>query len=244
MRLYEVSSLTKDQFKPQHRENPKAVGKDFGQEDQEEIGSGMFAEVFSTPQEPGTVRKISTEPTNKLDNDAYFQYVNMIAKNDRMTGNLYFPRVFNIQVRSFDRKGVKDEKLGVEYVYAVDLERLLPFSSLSSKEAHMLGDKMFYDFGKKFRPNRVVSGGTSRLDYRDVLSSRIEDTFMGKGPYLDSDPTATIIKDKHYKQAVMLIKAMIEKSDGMHQDIHDENIMVRRGPGGPHIVITDPVMGR
>lgn len=242
MRLYEVSSLSKDQFKPQRRDNPIAIGKDFGQEDQEEIGSGMYATAFSTPQEPGTVRKMMTDPQRDLKGDAYFQYVNLIAKNDRMTKNLYFPKIFDIQVRSFYRKDFTgNENLGTEYVYAVDMERLLPFSSLSSEEARMLGNKMFFDFERKHRPNRVVSG-TAKIDYRHELSGRIEDTFMGKGPYMDSDLTATVIKDKHYKQAVTLIKGMIEKSEGMHQDMHDENIMVRRGPGGPHIVITDPVM--
>jgi len=241
MRLYEISSLTKDQFQPKHRGNAKAVGKDFGQEDQEEIGSGMYATAFSTQQEPGTVRKMVLDPNHDLKTDGYFQYVNMIAKNDRMTGNPYFPRIFDIQVRSFYRKDFTGkENLGIEYVYAVDMERLLRFDSLSSEEARMLGNKMFYDFEKTYRPGRTISGA-DKVDYRWELSGRIEDTFMGKGPYQTADNTATIIKDKYYKQAIMLIKGMISKSDVMTQDMHDENIMIRRGPGGPHVVIIDPV---
>lgn len=244
MRLYEITSLTKDQFTPKHRKDAKAVGKDFGQEDQEEIGSGMYAQVFSTQQEPGTVRKISMEPTNDLKNDAYFQYVSMIAKNDRMSGNPYFPKVFNIQVRSFYRKDFTGQKnIGVEYVYAADLERLLPFSSLSSDEALMLGNKMFYDFAKKHRPMRRGDKHPSKINYRYELSGRIEDTFEGDMWGLSASALATIIKDRYYKQAVMLIKAMIDKNDRMREDMHDENIMIRRGPGGPQVVITDPVMG-
>lgn len=242
MRLYEITSLTKDQFTPKHRENAKAIGKDFGQKDQKEIGSGMFADVFSTSQEPGTVRKISTVPVDNLKQDAYFQYVSMIAKNDRMSSNPYFPKVFNIQVRSFYRKDFTEQQnLGVEYVYATDMERLLPFDTLSSEEARMLGNKIFYDFEKKDRPGRTGSG-SNKYDYRDELTDRIDDTFdedfwSGKPSRL-----ATVVKDRYYKQALMLIKGMISKNDRMRMDMHSENIMIRRGPGGPQIVITDPVL--
>lgn len=240
MRLYEITSLTKDQFTPKHRESPKAIGKDFGQEDQEEIGSGMYAEVFSTSQEPGTVRKISTEPVGNLKHDAYFQYVSMIAKNDRMSSNPYFPKVFDIQVRSFYRKDYSNKvNLGIEYVYAADLERLLPFNSLSSEEARILGNKMFYDFEKKYRPGRNVSGAT-KINYRDELTDRIDDTF---DKYIWSSQFATVIKDRYYKQALILIKGMINKQGSqMQTDMHSENVMIRRGPGGPQIVITDPVL--
>ena len=242
MRLYEITSLTKDQFTPQHRENAKAVGKEFGQKDQEEIGHGMFADVFSTPQEPGTVRKISTTPVDNPEHDAYFQYVSMIAKNDRMSSNPYFPKIFNIQVRSFYRKDFAGkENLGVEYVFAVDLERLLPFSSISSEEARMLGNKMFYDFERRHRPGRAVSGA-QKVNYRDKLTDRIDDTF--EEDYWSDKPSrlATVVKDRYYKQALMLIKGMISKNDRMRMDMHSENIMIRRGPGGPQIVITDPVL--
>lgn len=242
MRLYEITSLTKDQFTPKHRENAKAIGKDFGQEDQEELGMGMYATAFSTPQEPGTVRKVTKNPVDDLEKDAYFQYVSLIAKNDRMSSNPYFPKIFNIQVRSFYRKDFTgEENLGVEYVYAVDLERLLPFSSLSNKEARMLGNRIFYDFEKKYRPGRVTSG-KSKIDYLGELSDRIEVTFSEDVFNVSPSLLATITKDRYYKQALLLIRAMIHKNDSMFEDMHDKNIMIRRGPQGPQIVITDPVM--
>lgn len=103
----------------------------------------------------------------------------------------------------------------------------------------MLGNKMFFDFEKKHRPGRTISGAL-KVDYRWELSGRIEETFI-LDPYFSQSRLATIVKDRYYKQALMLIKGMIAKNDRMREDMHDENIMIRRGPGGPQVVITDPV---
>ena len=242
MRLYEISSLTKDQFTPRQSGSPEDIGKEFGQKDQEEIGSGMYATAFSTPEEPGTVRKI-VGPFDNIKDDAYFRYIKMMAGNDRMSSNPYFPKIFDIQVRRFYRKDFTGKvNLSVRYIYAVDMERLLPFESLSQEEARMLGNKMFYDFERQTKPIRHKAGSGDPSEPRDhfegldtMITAVFDDWFRER--------FLTIIKDSRFKQAVMLIRKL-ETDENIAMDIHSENIMIRRGVGGPQIVITDPVQNR
>lgn len=242
MRLYEISSLTKDQFIPRPSGSPEDIGKEFGQKDQEEIGSGMYATAFSTPEEPGTVRKL-VGPLDKLENDAYFKYVKMLTENDRMSSNPYFPKIFDIQVRRFYRKNFTGKvNLSVKYMYAVDMERLLPFESLSQKEARMLGNKMFYDFERQTKPIRYRAGSgdpSEPRNYFEGLETMITEVFDD----WFRERLLTSIKDSRFKQAVMLIRKL-ETDESIAMDIHSENIMIRRGVGGPQIVITDPVQNR
>lgn len=242
MRLYEISSLTIDQFIPKQSSSSEDIGKEFGQKNQEEIGSGMFATAFSTPEEPGTVRKI-VGPIDDLKKDAYFKYIEIMAKNDRMSANPYFPKIFDIQVRRFYRKDFTGKvNLGVKYMYAVDMERLLRFDSLSQEEARVLGNKMFNDFERQTKPIRYKAGSGDRSEPRNyfeglesMITIVLDDWFRSR--------LTTAIKDSRFKQAVMLIMKL-EKDDNIAMDIHSENIMLRRGPGGPQIVITDPVQNR
>lgn len=244
MRLYEITTpLTPDKFEPKDIESAKDA--EFGMDDQEFIGGGLFGNAFSTPQEPGTVRKV-VGPRHKL--DSYFHYVQFISKNERFTSNSYFPKIFDIQVKKFPDK--RTHVTRYQYAYAVDMERLHEFNTLSQKEARMLGNRIFYNFdeiavGKDARKNLG-----SDMDWKKALI-----TLIGRVVEWGADRTSrytTSIKDVQFKKAVMLLqglhrKAWVGRNDpggmgSMAFDLHKGNIMVRRGPGGPHLVITDPVV--
>lgn len=251
MRLYEISSITKDQLTPKvsPRTDPNDAYAEFGvispvisspsgesKDGMEEIGSGMYSTAFSTKQEPGTVRKV-VAPIDDLESDAYFQYIQVIAKNDRMLSNPYFPKIFNIEVKQFWRRDFQTgEKLGKEYGFAVDIERLLPYSELSQKEAQMLGNRMFYEFERTTKPKDRTDSREEQRDYLTALVYRIEAAMEE----WTRDEMITTIKDSRFKQAVMLIKNL-DKKEEIGLDLHADNIMIRRGPVGPQIVITDPV---
>ena len=51
------------------------------------------------------------------------------------------------------------------------------------------------------------------------------------------------IKDPNLKQAVMFIKSVLRQNTRFFTDVHDENIMVRRGRHAPQLVFTDPLGG-
>lgn len=254
MRLYEITNtLTPDKFSPEQVKQPHDVKFDIP--DQEEIGSGMFATVFSTQQEPGTVRKIS----NKMDErefreDAYFKYVRLLAKNDRFTSNPYFPKIYDMQVKKFSL-APDDPSTFYDYVYAVDIERLHDWKTLSNKEALMLGKKMFHNFkqvaseqiernttiSNRPRPPKNTQQNLVDIHWRAVLMSFIN-SFIGA---LYPEKQSTIIKDPNFKKTILLIRSLKNKAksddETMFYDIHKGNIMIRRGPSGPQLVFTDPV---
>lgn len=254
MRLYEITNtLTPDKFSPEQIKRPHDVK--FEMPDQEEIGSGMFATVFSTQQEPGTVRKVSNiMDESEFKRDAYFKYVKLLAKNDRFTSNPYFPKIYNIQVKKFP-VAPDDPTTFYDHVYAVDIERLHEWGTLSHKEALMVGEKIFYDFkqvashhikdntvkSNRPRPLKNTQKQLVHVNWRGVLMDFIRGIV---GP-LFPEKQSTIIKDPNFKKTILLIRSLKTKAgkgDGwMFYDIHSGNIMIRRAPGGPQLVFTDPV---
>lgn len=223
MRLYEITTpLTPDKFEPGQVPSRKSIN--FGMDNQEEIGSGIFGTAFSTPEEPGTVRKV-VGPLHNL--DAYFKYLQLISKNERFTNNPYFPKIFDLQVKQFQYE--KDER--PYYMYAVDMERLHPLDTLSDKEIELIVDRIFYA-EKAFR--------WSSNELADVVEKVLRQTSRAKIPAAKRSKFSTAIKDTKFKHAVLLLQSLFRKEQ-FSFDIHTGNLMVRRGPGGPQLVITDPV---
>ena len=250
MHLYEITNtLSPEKFKAKPG---SPVDAEFGMRSQEELGSGMYSTAFSTKQEPGTVRKVSNIMSeDELHRDGYFRYVQLLAKNDRFTSNPYFPKIYDVQVRKFSDSTTPSV---IDYAYAVDMERLHDWSELSNKEALMLGKQMFYNFESiakthieknSWYKDRPSEGEHPRhMAYANALIDFIEEIFDS----YKIKPTSkmTIFKDPYLKKAIMLLRSLRDKTryEGVTIvfDIHDGNIMVRRGPTGPHIVFTDPVV--
>ena len=223
--------------------------------DAEEIGSGLFATVFSTKQEPGTVRKISNiMDENEFKRDAYFKYVQLLAKNDRFTSNPYFPKIYDIQVMKFPLEP-NDPTTFYDHAYAVDIERLHKWKTLSDKEALMLGKRMFHNFKRvasdhiqsntvksnRPRPPKNTQEQLVHVDWRSALMDFLDELIGALNP----EEYSTIIKDPNFKKTVLLIRSLRNKArdaeQSMFYDIHSGNIMIRRGPGGAQLVFTDPV---
>ena len=236
MRLYEITanSIPPNKFVPQ--EVPSAINV-FDTGEHEMIGKGSFAKAFSDPQEPGTVRKIIGPITrNWFLSDSYYKYVEMLAQNDRFLSNPYFPKIYDVQVKSFDRNGRE------MYAYAVDMERLHDYkkgdAALSDEEAEIIGNMMFYDFDKQIRKGTQKTFGLAT-----ALMVLITDVFRETSR--NKHNVMTKIKDPEFKKALLLLKNLRLKQEvrgSMAFDIHEGNIMIRRGRGIPHLVLTDPVV--
>lgn len=222
MRLYEITNtLTPDKFTPGKIASVGDSG--FKMDNQEMLGSGLFARAFSTPQEPGTVRKVvGPISEDEFGKDAYFRYLKLLAKNERFITNPYFPRIFDLQVKRFESR----------YAYAVDMERLHDYNDLSDKEARMLADRMFHRFEHVAarQIQQTMSMGEAIMEF---ISDLLDNFYPAK--------QATVYKDPELRKAVLLLRKLKTTGDGIFFDIHDGNFMIRRGPYGPHIVFTDPV---
>ena len=250
MRLFEITTaITPDKFTPGAVARPRDANFGLGDE-QEELGSGRYATAFSTPEEPGTVRKI-VGPMNEREfrEDAYFKYIQMMAKNDRFTSNPYFPRIYDVQVKKFPLEP-NDPTTFYDYAYAVDMERLHPITTradLSPEEARMLGNKMFNDWeriaAEHIKDHTIERDRGKKVNWDQVLISFMYEFFDNS--FRPKKKSSTIFKDPHLKQAVLLLRSMLRKSRAeggpMFFDLHSGNTMIRRGPGGPQLVFTDPV---
>ena len=249
MKLFELITATPDRLTP--RAAPKSLPTDkinrYGSvedpdKDVEAIGSGSFGTAYSSTREPGTVTKVvhSTD----LEHDAYFQYVSMLLKYQRSDSNPYFPKIYDVHPFK--------EPEGSRHSFTVEMERLHDLDTLSPKEVSSIGDKIFYNYKqlasrtivnkKRYQAHRKMSWETSEArEHEDVgvligLIKKTVDIRWGPAKKLFS-----MVKDPDLKKAILLIRKIQNELVHSFFDLHVGNFMVRRGPTGPHLVITDPL---
>lgn len=210
--------------------------------DRKRVGHGAFARVWSSDKKPGEVTKVAKEFAS-LNKDAYYQYLDMISRNERMSSNPYFPKVNRLRV-------VKGRDGG--FTYTADIESLHPLESLGIEELEAIGEHTFNDFdglcaivakswGKYKTDGRPTEDEQSqRTEIRKVVLERTILVYLGKAMW-HSTGVATYIRDPNLKQAVMMIRHLIKSNPGIGPDIHSGNVMVRRGRFMPQLVFTDPV---
>lgn len=263
MKLFEL--ITRKNFKPQTMKTPAAdIHRQLIRQNREHgkelVGQGSFADTYSHEKDPGSVEKLAKpiSPTrmlgsaqvaqsystkSALENDPYFQYLKLLSTNDRMSNNPYFPKVYDL--KAF--KGSDGR-----YTYTVNMERLQRFVKLSTDEIKMLGNNLFTTFQAEVQDTMKAFGVENVTDQEgyeeaneQIMHQMYATAFAGlldRAIDRNSDP-ATYIKDKNLKQAVMLIRHLVKSKtkEEITNDLHVGNIMVRRGPFMPQVVITDPV---
>lgn len=189
---------------------------------------GKYATTFGSELDPGTATKIVRKCPD-IKKDAYFKYVSALAKNDRISNNLYFPRIYGIKI-------VKD-KQGND-LYSVNMERLADWDTLSEEEMDMLGERLFFNYTGWKKQAYALS---RQKDSKSVSSYALLHAMQKAiGNY---NQVTTYIKDPKLKHALILLRGLVKDNDVL-QDIHAGNVMIRRGPGGPQLVLTDPVSSR
>lgn len=241
MKLNELKTVTPKELTPKLQKQ----GDDFRAalknvqppENMRVLGSGSYAQTYSNEDEPGTVTRVTRRVQNP-NQDAYYKYLSAIAKSDRIQRNPYFPKIYSVKVTQ--------DMLG-NHAYSVDMERLLDFDTLSPEECVMLGERMFFNFTgftKAYVARRKEIAPTHMRDKISVKDKGTAGFVLLKAiekciNY--GEEVATYVKDPRLKEAMIILRSLIKKNREMSSDIHDGNIMVRRGPGGPQLVITDPV---
>jgi hypothetical protein len=203
------------------------------------IGTGAYASVERHDNLPqGSVVKYG-KVVGDIKQDGYVNFLTQISKSDRMARNPYLPRIYSVRIIS-------------KIQYAVVMEELVSVGTLNRRELEAMIKRMFggtlRDLAKllpaamgdrinKYRKDRSISDATARIF---ELRSYIE-TF----PFVINRMVRGIISldhvaDPKLKEAIMVIKK-IHRLKGGHADVHASNVMVRRGPTGAQLVITDPL---
>lgn len=206
------------------------------------VGTGAFASVYASEKDPGSVEKVASPlMISSLSNDGYYQFLDAIAHNDRISKNPFFPKIYKLQTFR-DKEG--------KYTYSVNMEQLHALKTLSSEEAIRIGRELFTNFDGVFKAVRkeqnVQGSRPSRNPEADENKIRLQHlvTIMTLARCFNDAiqaDTVTHVTNTHLKQAIMLIHKIMKSSEDRAPDLHTGNLMVRRGPFAPQIVITDPI---
>lgn len=175
---------------------------------------GHFSRV-EKDRDPHFVKKTSKD-SERATNDGYWFFIKNVV-DSKLWENPYFPRVYQF------KKFAKED--GAHY--RVQLEKLEEFSTLSKKEQFVIGRKIFGTSQLADRMNDEDGGGFST---KLLIVDLIRNLYFGEVHVegLDGDLVS----------AVKILRKM--NTDGYEFDLSQYNVMVRRGPTGVHLVITDP----
>jgi hypothetical protein len=150
--------------------------------------------------------------------DGFQFYVRGILQYNKSKGQLnpYFPNFY--RVNEFK---AKDSEASVMHL---KMERLNEIDDLNIEDLKEMMVKMFGDSD--------VAGDAHKTTYVDDIVDRIEEYCLGRN---------LKIVDFRLEEALELIKELVDKHD-LRLDIHEGNVMWRRSPQGPQLVITDPLV--
>lgn len=232
MKLDEVISTNQKVISPQSGSSVKdRLRVKSGNNNLEFIGKGRLGSVYKHKKRPGTVLKVGRLPFG-VDEDGYLAYLMAIFKNNRMASNPYFPRVYDLRIIDHSKsRSMSDDE------YVAEIEELYSFDDLSPDELNAIGDKIFHDWqGIKDR-NYIV-------DRSSDLSSNLAVTIQSMLANRSDDEFLSQVRDKHFIQAIAIISNISKKAGGktgIYPDIVTQNLMVRRTPVGPQLVLSDPL---
>lgn len=239
MKLNELQTISPKDLTPKKPGGDifKTLKKIQPSDDMNVLGSGGDARVYVNNDEPGTVTRV-TRSVEDPKKDSYFKYISAIAKSDRIQRNPYFPKIYSVKIVPNNRG---------RQAYSVEMERLMDFDTLSAEECVMLGERMFFNFAgfaKEYVARRKEIVPTQHRDNVSMKSKGTAGFVLLKAIEKcihHAEKVATYIKDPRLKEALIILRSLIKQDQEINADIHDGNIMVRRGPGGPQLVLTDPV---
>lgn len=177
-------------------------------------------------KEPFTVNK---KPHTFIDTseDAYYVYIKTIVDHKLAQENPYFPKVYK-----FKTLNIKNNTDRRSRSYDIQLEKLIEFDELKTKEALTLLEKILDDEGIKYFHNNygiLKSNSYHQKNIRDII------LFI-----LNCIATNVYVKDKYAKDAMSLINDL-RNAYGFILDLSEWNVMFRRSSYGIQMVITDPL---
>ena len=218
-----------------HRHPARGTGRD---PDTEYVGGGSFADAFANPKRtPHDIRKLSNRPRDAHDIDGFFYYIKALEQNPDNT-NPYFPRFrqIKIYINRDDAQwsdGETDPRRD-EITYSAQMERLEDLRLISKKERKAIYRRIFGDnFKKAMKSLKRVPDHP----YGEPMLTVIQQAVKHAGSRAGLNG---YMVDEDFIRATTFIKKIADKySIGL--DLHDENIMFRRGPTGLHLVLTDPL---
>jgi hypothetical protein len=197
---------------------------------------GAFSWVEDDETDPFLVnKKHFIDSENPESRDGFYVYLNKIK--DKMAENPFFPRVYELRkhhqqdAESYSRINSKIEKLFPLKDLSIPLQdamvkSLLDMPKLLEEVDKHKSGKMFYEYVKRYEKHYGQYYSENMIYF--LIYLRIIDG-------LHISPSK-VIKNKELEDALNLIL-----SSKRSVDLHDDNVMFRRTPYGPQLVLSDPL---
>jgi hypothetical protein len=188
-------------------------------------GRGFFSKVYTDQDDPHMVIKQSKFSDQLDTSDGYYKYIEATIKNGMNGVNPYVPRVYKINAIDTGMQLMK----GVNsYNHEVQIEKLNVVYDLDIKDIEFILSKIF--------PEDLVSSLLSKESPNEIFESVSDILFkILKGTY-----TIKKTLSKDLNQVLELIKKLYDDKIITEIDLKPANLMIRRSPYGPQLVITDP----
>jgi hypothetical protein len=190
-----------------------------------QLGMGAFSTVKADPSDPHMVKKHNHHPIKRNGwQDGFNLFIEYLIVNDKL-GNPHFPRIYNIEVVE-DR----DEKS----IHTYKMERLVPLAEVSAEETQAyIENHMGVDW-KEFAERYEYGGSEGLTD--NVMADVIAD-ITGRcllNVYHTTNETL--------EEAFNVVRACKRGLPSDYAiDMHQGNLMWRRGSHGLTLVLTDPI---
>ena len=215
------------------------------------VGAGKtsFAVDVGDEQSQGEVevkRILSPLTKEQLGRDAKYTWFRAIQPLLR-DGNPYVPRVYDIDIKSYEKKGTKQEYFSPTYrverlvnpknVFLLSSgsggSRSLDYDSIFSM-AKMISPTLLKKMLKYDKANIRDTGyrGT-QIQYWNELVIMIRDYLIIETMFNDVDP--------QFMEVIDLIKSLTNTRQ-WNLDFHSDNCLIRLGVGGPRLVVYDPIV--
>ena len=222
MRLFELiqtKTTQKDVDASFDMHNRGKLAANYGVKDGEDpwnSDNGTYAHGKENPRDPHQFRKKNYLPA-ELENDAYYQYIK--AAEPYMGENPYFPRVYNITIKT-DNNGRE--------LPSYDIEKLHKANDLPVETLISIGKNIFNRFDVQDKPEDLFPSQIAA-----TLAHKIETALMSNN--------MSNIKDDNLINACYIIMDVRDSNEHFDYDFGPKNIMFRGTPHGPQLVITDPL---
>ena len=198
------------------------------------MGNGAEAVVIKAPDHPEVIKIVGNDIA--LKQNSSLQYA--LACQKYADSNPFLPRVHSIKKfknpRPYEGQDLEYVEFeDVKYYYVIHMEELLDLREIETDNGDLL----------RVLANKTFAGAERRI--QSFATDEIADWMCAMVVMIVKHPDSAkslgiTIKDKGLIAASTLIKNIERKTDG-YLDIHIDNVMVRIGPHGPQLVITDPL---
>lgn len=204
--------------------------------DRKQLGSGHYSTAKAN-KDPHLITKYKKNFSD-TEKDPYWEYVDMVI-NNKLWENPYFPRIYKKHTY-VDQKNQKLPK--------VEMEKLDGSATLNKKEVEYLIEKIVDPSSNLFSENvkshfpedKWYPYNMTRIICRIIMANVIgfkKASVYAEGKEIDID---TRIKDTKLIQAIKALIEFRKYHPTASVDLHTGNVMVRRGPTGVQLVLTDP----